>query len=41
VKKKYLASVGIDNSAIAGYFHYAGQPTAHFIVSDNDMQNRY
>ena len=74
--KKYLASVGLDNSAIAGYFHDAGQPTAHFkvlqnkgidkrriivdetaplyfvgleedyprmrfIVSDNDMKNRY
>ena len=74
--KKYLASVGLDNSAITGYFHDAGQPTAHFnilkysgvdprrtiiddtsalyfvgleekypqmrfIVSDNDMKNRY
>lgn len=74
--KRYLASVGLDNSAISGYFHDAGQPTAHFkvlsergfdprriivdetcpmyhvgtapsyppmrfIVSDNDMQNRY
>ena len=74
--KRYLASVGLDNSAIAGYFHDAGQPTAHFrvlsefghdgrrlivdetspmfyvgleesyppmrfIVSDNDMKNRY
>ena len=74
--RKYLASVGLDNSAIAGYFHDAGQPTAHFtvlkhkgidprrvivdetaplyyigleekyppmrfIVSDNDMKNRY
>lgn len=74
--KKYLASVGLDNSVIAGYFHDAGQPTAHFkvlknsgvdprriivdetaplyhvgldedyprmrfIVSDNDMKNRY
>lgn len=74
--KRYLASVGIDNSAISGYFHDAGQPTAHFnvlkfagidprriivdesaplyhigtdseyppmrfIVSDNDMKNRY
>jgi acetyl esterase/lipase len=29
---KYLASVGLDNSAIAGYFHDAGQPTAHFNV---------
>ena len=73
---KYLASVGLDNSAIAGYFHDAGQPTAHFnvlqykkidprriivdetaplyhigqdkayppmrfVVSDNDMKNRY
>lgn len=74
--RKYLASVGLDNSAISGYFHDAGQPTAHFnvlkyrgidprrtiiddtspiyyigieseyppmrfIVSDNDMKNRY
>ena len=72
----YLESVGLDNSAIAGYFHDAGQPTAHFnvlkhgnidsrrvivdetaplfyvgvekkyppmrfVVSDNDMKNRY
>lgn len=29
---KYLASVGLDNSAISGYFHDAGQPTAHFKV---------
>lgn len=74
--KRYLAQVGLDNSAIAGYLHNAGQPTAHFyvleqngvdkrrlivdetaplyyvgleekyppmrfIVSDNDMKNRY
>lgn len=74
--KQYLAEAGLDNSAIAGYFHDAGQPTAHFnvlkhedtdprriivderaplyfigteqeyppmrfIVSDNDMKNRY
>ena len=74
--KRYLAHVGHDNSAIAGYFHDAGQPTAHykvlkmggsdrrrviidetapryyvglldyyppmrFIVSDNDIKNRY
>ena len=30
--KRYLANVGLDNSAIAGYFHDAGQPTAHFNV---------
>lgn len=29
---RYLAAVGLDNSAIAGYFHDAGQPTAHFNV---------
>ena len=29
---RYLASVGLDNSAISGYFHDAGQPTAHFKV---------
>ena len=74
--KRYLGSVGLDNSVIYGYFHDAGQPTAHynvlnqagidpkriivdekapiyfvgmekeypimrFIVSDNDMENRY
>ena len=74
--KKYLASAGIDNSVITGYYHDAGQPTAHFavlkhrgvdprriivdesaplfhigtepeyprmrfIVSDDDMKNRY
>lgn len=74
--KTYLANVGLDNSAVAGYFHDAGQPTAHytvlkysgldskrvlideraplffvglaekyppmrFVVSDNDMKNRY
>lgn len=75
--KKYLASVGLDNSFVAGYFHDAGQPTTHFnilkkergidpnriivdeaaplyhivpdenyppmrfIISDNDMKNRY
>lgn len=74
--KRYLESVMLDNSAIAGYFHDAGQPTAHFnvlknsnidprrvivdetaplyyvgladeyppmrfVVSDNDMKNRY
>jgi len=74
--RKYLAHVGISSSDIAGFFHDAGQPTAHynvlkysgtdkrrvivdesaplyyvgleekyppmrFIVSDNDMKNRY
>lgn len=74
--KRYLANVGLDNSAITGYLHDAGQPTTHFrvlkeagidpkrvivnemaplyfvgteptyptmrfIVSDNDMKNRY
>ncbi|MBQ8689727.1 MAG: alpha/beta hydrolase [Clostridia bacterium] len=74
--RRYLASVGLDNSAVSGYFHDAGQPTAHFnvlkrkgvdprrviidesaplyyiglenkyppmrfIVSDDDMENRY
>ncbi len=74
--RRYLEKEGLDNSAIAGYFHDAGQPTAHFnvlkhegidpkriivdetaplyfigmeaqyppmrfIVSDNDMKNRY
>lgn len=74
--EKYLAAYGMSNQHIAGYFHDAGQPTAHFrvlksmgidprrlivdetsalyhvgtaldyprmrfIVSDNDLQNRY
>ena len=74
--QRYLTEVGLDNSAISGYFHDSGQPTAHFnvlkysgidsrriivdesaplffvglektyppmrfIVSDNDMLNRY
>ena len=30
--KKYLESVGLSNADIAGYFHDAGQPTAHFRV---------
>ncbi len=30
--KRYLANVGLDNSSIKGYFHDAGQPTAHFNV---------
>ena len=30
--KRYLANVGLDNSIIEGYFHDAGQPTAHFNV---------
>lgn len=73
---QYLAGFGMSNADIAGYFHDAGQPTAHFrvlkekgmdgrrvivddtcalyhvgtqedyppmrfIVSDNDLQNRY
>ena len=33
--KRYLESVGLDNSAITGYFHDAGQPTAHFNVLKN------
>jgi len=74
--KKYLASYGVDSSAITAYIHNSGQPTCHFnvlkergidirriivdeaaplyhignrndypymlfIVSDNDMPNRY
>ena len=30
--KRYLTNVGLDNSAVAGYFHDAGQPTAHYKV---------
>ncbi len=29
---RYLKNEGLDNSAISGYFHDAGQPTAHFNV---------
>ena len=32
---EYLKSVGLDNSQISGYFHDAGQPTAHFTVLNN------
>jgi len=74
--RRYLSEVRLSNADIAGYFHDAGQPTAHynvlkhsgidsrriivdetapiyhvgceesyppmrFIVSDNDMKNRY
>ena len=74
--RSYLESVGLAPDAVDGYFHDAGQPTAHFnvlkfsgrdprrvivdetaplyhigkeeryprmrfIVSDNDMKNRY
>ena len=74
--ERYLAAVGLSNDDISGYFHDAGQPTAHFrvlmergiddrriiiddsaplyhvgrapayprmrfIVSDNDMENRF
>lgn len=30
--KRYLESVGLDNSSISGYYHDAGQPTSHFNV---------
>ena len=30
--RKYLASVGLSNADIVGYWHAAGQPTAHFNV---------
>ena len=30
--RRYLAAVGLDNSAVAGYFHDAGQPTSHYKV---------
>lgn len=30
--RRYLESVGLDNSKVSGYFHDAGQPTAHFNV---------
>ncbi len=32
---RYLHAVGLEGSAIAGYFHDAGQPTAHFNVLKN------
>ncbi len=31
----YLQDAGIDSSAVAGYLHDAGQPTAHFNVLKN------
>ena len=34
--RRYLAAVGVDPSAVAGYFHDAGQPTAHFNVLKYD-----
>ena len=30
--KKYFEEVGLDSSAVDGYFHDAGQPTVHFNV---------
>lgn len=30
--RRYLAGAGLDPSCVAGYFHDAGQPTAHFNV---------
>ena len=39
--KRYLESVGLTNQNIAGYFHDAGQPTAHFkILSESGFDSR-
>ncbi len=35
---KYLSRHGLSNADIAGYFHDAGQPTAHFHVLEYDRQ---
>lgn len=37
--KRYLAAVGLDNTSIKGYFHDAGQPTAHFNVLKHSNEN--
>ena len=38
---RYLADVGLDNSAVAGYFHDAGQPTAHYkVLSHSGIDHR-
>ena len=34
--RRYLTAAGVDPSAVAGYFHDAGQPTAHFNVLKYD-----
>lgn len=33
--RRYLAQAGVPADAVAGYFHDAGQPTAHFNVLKN------
>jgi acetyl esterase/lipase len=39
--RQYLASVGLDNTAISGYFHDAGQPTSHFnVLKQNNIDPR-
>jgi acetyl esterase/lipase len=39
--KRYLTDVGLDNSAVAGYFHDAGQPTAHYkVLSHSGIDHR-
>ena len=38
---RYLTDVGLDNSAISGYFHDAGQPTAHYkVLSHSGIDHR-
>ncbi len=39
--KQYLSEVGLSNSDISGYFHDAGQPTAHFrVLMEKGMDHR-
>ncbi|MBR2343253.1 MAG: alpha/beta hydrolase [Clostridia bacterium] len=39
--KEFLGEVGLDNSAISGYIHNAGQPTAHFKVLEHEGVNQH
>ena len=40
--RQYLASVGLDNTAISGYFHDAGQPTTHFnVLRERGLNTRF
>ena len=34
--RRYLTAAGVDPSVVSGYFHDAGQPTAHFSVLKYD-----
>lgn len=38
---RYLQEVGLSNKDIAGYFHDAGQPTAHFrVLKERNIDSR-